>query len=122
MKIELNLGSIAALDEGRIVAAFNKELQKCVSDCVARPDTTGARTVTLVMSVSPDGTDSVCDRVMTDFKVKSSVPGRSSRGYQVQCHPSGKLLVNPESPDDVNQMTIDEAVAGGGSATDTKKK
>jgi hypothetical protein len=43
--------------------------------------------------------------------IRAKVPTRRSRKYQLAAHANGALLVNPDSPDDVSQMTIDEAKA-----------
>lgn len=111
MKVQLDFGQIAELDQGRIAAAFNKELGRVVEDCVRRPDNKTPRTVTLQVKVAPDGSDGVCDRTMIEFTTHSKLPPRTSRAYQTETDGKGKLLVNPESPDDIKQMTLDEAAA-----------
>lgn len=118
MKIKLGLSTIKELQMGKVSAAFDHELQHVVKDCMDRPDDKTARKVQLTIDVVPDTSDGVCDMVQASFTVKSSVPARKSRVYQLSAHASGAVLVNPESPEDIGQGTLDEVLSGNDDSDD----
>lgn len=110
MAIEkFSLKSLADIDNGRVREAFEQALGRCESDCKDRPGVDAARKVTLTATLSPvidpDGEMSSCN---VQFQITDSVPQRKSKVYNMQAGRAG-LLFNELSPDEVNQMTIDEA-------------
>lgn len=115
MKIRLSLATLGQLDLGKIDAAFAAELRHVVKDCIDRPHEESARKVVLELAVTPRASDGVCSVVDGEFTLKSTVPPRRTRPYEMAVHASGQLLVNPESPDDIRQGTLDEV---GGSEGD----
>lgn len=107
-KIQLSLSNLKELGNGVLDAAFRKDLEFCVRDCVDRPGDKRPRKVALIMTIEPEEEDGVCDTVAAEFEVRASIPTRRSRKYSLQAKPNGTLLVNPESPDDIRQGTLDE--------------
>lgn len=107
-KIKLTLTSLKQLEDGKVVLAFDRELARVVRDCVDRPGDATARKVTLTMIVTPDAYEGVCEAVNSEFRVQSSVPVRRSRPYHMEVDARGAVLVNPASPEQVNQHTLDE--------------
>lgn len=101
--------NIGEIDDGRIAAAVNVELGRVVQDCINRPGDASARKVTIETIVKPQkGDDGVCVAVDVEFEVKSRVPSRRSKRYEMQTNAGGALVFNPASPDDVRQGTLDE--------------
>ena len=110
-KVKLGLENLQLLDNQKIAAAFNHELRHVVKDCIDRPGDDRARAVSLDMTVTPecDRESGVCDTVSVEFTVKSAVPNRRSRKFQMAVDAKGVIVVNPESPENVRQGTLDEA-------------
>lgn len=108
MKMRLTLETLKDLDLGKVNAAFDRELAHVVKDCIDRPDDRTARTVSLELAVTPEAEGGVCEVVNGEFTIKSKVPPRRSRRYEMAVKPTGVALINPESPDAVRQMTLDE--------------
>jgi hypothetical protein len=114
MKIKLGLSSLKELDMGKIAAAFDHEMRHVVNDCLDRPGDETARTVSLCMKMVPDcDSTGVAETVTAEFVIKSTVPPRTSKKYQLQTHRNGHVLVNPESPEDITQGTLDEVLEDG---------
>lgn len=113
MKIPMTLNSLGELDNGKIVAAFDHELRHVVRDCVDRPGDKSSRVVTLQLNVTPDPDErSLCETVLCEFTVKSQVPPRRTKAYQLEARANGAVLVNPASPESIRQGTLDEAGLG----------
>ena len=108
MQITLTLDTLKEIDSGRISAAFNAELRRIAQDLIDRPADPTARTVVLTVTVKPNGDSGVCETADLEFRVKSSVPQRRSRSYSVAVQGNGSLVMNPVSPQDVRQRTLDE--------------
>lgn len=108
MKIRLSLATLGQLDLGKVDAAFANELRHVVKDCIDRPHEGQARKVVIELAVTPRPSDGVCSVVDGEFTLKSTVPPRRTRPYEMAVHASGALMVNPESPEDVRQGTLDE--------------
>ena len=114
MMIEFSLANLQALDNGRVVEAFNQAVKRVVGDCQDRPALKKARKVTLEMEVVPvfaqDGAGGL-DSIKAVFKVTDTAPKRESKEYSFGCHTrKGKpeLVFNDLSDDNVHQRTIDE--------------
>ena len=109
MKIKLGLSTLKELDMGKITAAFDHELKHVVKDCIDRPGDNRDRVVELQMRVVPDCDGSgIAETVTAEFSIKSKVPPRQSKKYQLQASANGVVTVNPESPENVHQGTLDE--------------
>lgn len=109
MKARLTLEQLARLDNGKVAAVFARELRHVVSDCIDRPTDDKARKITMTVSVTPQECDGVCETVEAEVTIKSSVPDRRTRPYQLAVDAKGDAIVNDASPDDVLQGTLDEA-------------
>ena len=122
-KQRLTLAALTGLDSGTAAAVFQNEMRKAVADCTDRPGLDTPRKVMLEVTIAPV-TDSrgVCEHANVDFKVHSSIPHQKTRQYQMEVDSRGELLFNPESPDDVHQQTIDEALDGVSEATGKKRR
>lgn len=110
MAIErFNLGSLSALDGGRVREAFEQALKRCEADCKDRPALKDPRRVSLTATITPvvgdDGNLESCD---VQFQIVDSIPKRKSKVYNMKSTASG-LLFNELSPEDINQRTLDEA-------------
>jgi len=110
---ELNLKTLFEnLDGGRVSAAFQHELQRCIADCNDRPGEEKNRTVTLKFNVSPVCDESgLCEEIKGKFHVASSVPQRRSKVYSFQARKragQNQLVFNDMSDDNIAQKTIDE--------------
>lgn len=110
MKQKFTLASLSDLDMGKVSAAVQGELSAVVRDLVDRPGDQAKRSVILQIDLTPEKNDlGVCETALVDFKISSRVPPRQSRAYSMGVHPSGGLIFNPESPDNVRQASLDEA-------------
>lgn len=108
-KMKLGLDTLNQIDMGKIKAAFDHELKHVVKDALDRPGDSTPRVVQLSMSVVPDvDSQGVAETVTCEFNVKSKVPPRRSKKYQLQASANGTVMVNPESPDNIHQGTLDE--------------
>lgn len=105
---QITLSSVAELDSSRIATAFDQALRRCEADLKDRPAVRAARSVSLTITLKPD-TDSTGEltSVSVAFDVKESIPKRSSRAYVAEMGRAG-LHVNDLSPDDPNQLTLDD--------------
>jgi hypothetical protein len=112
MKLTLGLGTLKELDAGRIELAFNKALRDIIEDCRDRPTDETGRKVTLTAIVTPEHIDGVLDTCQVEFEVDAKVPKRRSKAYQMQAQGNGYLIVNPVSPTNVRQGTLDDAKDG----------
>lgn len=122
-KQRLTLEALTGLDSGQAAAAFQHELKKAVKDCVDRPGEEGEREVTLKVKVKPALQSSgICTHASVDFECHSKIPRQKTRKYDMEVDARGELLFNPESPEDVNQQTIDEALDGVSAATGKKRR
>lgn len=106
----LSLETMAMVDYGKIDAALQLHLKRAGQDCMDRPGDKNPRKVTLTISLKPviqqDG--DVTD-VDAEFEISSTVPKHRSRPIHMMPRRGGHLVFTPESPDNAEQMTIDEA-------------
>lgn len=107
---KFEMKSLATIDGGRINAAFERELKRIREDCIDRPGLKRPRQVQLMVTLSPvmddNGTDLASCNVQ--FQIKSSLPKRESKVFNMTADRRGDLLFNELSPEDVRQRTIDE--------------
>jgi len=109
---ELTLATLKdQLEGGRVGAAFDLELKRCIDDCVDRPGDSNARKVTIELAIVPVlGDGGFCDEARGVLKVTSSVPKRKTKpiSFGIRKSKGGHQLVfNDLSEDDINQRTID---------------
>lgn len=111
MLMKLELAAIAGLDEGRIGMAFADALRRCEEHCRDLPALEKPRKVLLEVSMVPeyDATSQSCVAVAVSFKVADTVPKRESTTYVMKALHGGGLVYNDMSPDDIRQMTLDQA-------------
>ncbi len=104
---ELNLSTLEQIDGGTAVEMFKVEMLHAVRDCDDRPALKKPRTVTLECVITPESDDhGVLLGVSLDFHVKSKVPMRKTKPVHAFVDSKGRVLFNPNSPDNVNQQTI----------------
>lgn len=116
-----DLDHIRQLDFGRIGAAFNVELERCVRDCMDRPADNRARSVAISFKLRPqsNSTEVVdCDNVLVECEITGAVPKRRTKLYTMTPNRQGKLTFNPDLPDEPEQPTLyddqERADAAGG--------
>jgi len=107
--MQLSLDSLKDLDDGRVLVAFGHELKRAVMDCIDRPGDKNGRTVSLEFKLTPIiGEDGTCDGANGEFAIKSKVPTRKSKSYEFNVNRKGHLIYSSNSPDDIDQTTIDD--------------
>ena len=106
MKVPLTIEKMLEMDGGKLSGAIAHELAKVAEDMKVRSGDTKVRKINVQLEFQPDERDPAVG--WTRFKVKSTVPDQKSRDYSVAVHGKHGLVVNPESPDDVRQSTLDE--------------
>jgi hypothetical protein len=102
----LTLESLKDLDTGKARMAFDKELKRCVQDCIDRPNDESARTVTMQLSLKPVSDGQECDGCKGEFEIKSKVPVRRTRAYHFGIKTTGALYFNEDSLDNADQATL----------------
>lgn len=66
------------------------------------------RKVVIEIGIKPDADpDGSCDRVKTQIQVTSTVPRHRTRVHEMALHTNGALSFNADSPDNVDQETMD---------------
>lgn len=105
---ELTLTSLAAMDGGRVGAAFQQSLKRALLDCEDRPHEAKARVITLQVGIVPAiaDADEVCDEIRMKVQVTDSVPKRQTRPYSCRLRAGGMAAFNDESLDDVDQLSL----------------
>jgi hypothetical protein len=112
---QLSLENLVRVDGGRLAAAFDLAIKRCVLDCEDRPGLDKARKVMLVVELKPaKAEDGNAYEVDFAFAVKDTAPQRNLRKLTGVIRRGGVLAWNDDSPDDPNQMTLDEEAPGFG--------
>lgn len=110
-KMKLNLESLNQLGNGVLSVAFERDMAWCIRDCVDRASDERPRKLVLEVAIVPDAEeDGVCSDVSMEFEIRSSIPSRRSRKYNVAVSANGAAMINPLSPGGANQGTLDELV------------
>lgn len=114
---QLTLESMALADDGRIKAAVDLHLKKLIDDCMDRPGSDMARTLTLELFVVPqlDPDTGQCDDVNIEFQIGSKVPKHRSRPINCKTRKSKDgpmVLFNDLSEADADQKTLDQQAPG----------
>ena len=106
---ELNLEGLSHIAGGTVDAAFSKHVKRAIMDCEDRPGDKNARTISLVVKVTPvilqDG--AITD-VQIERDVASAVPKHVSKTVECRVKAGGRALFNDLSEADYDQRTIDE--------------
>lgn len=110
--VELTLGSLEELDDGRVSIAFGQAMRAAVQDCVDRPAEKKVRTVTLELKLKPiiDTDDGITEMkgASGEFTIKSKVPERRSKTYEMRANKKGQLAFSSNSPENMDQATFDD--------------
>jgi hypothetical protein len=108
--LELTLGALAKLDDGKAHEAFQRLLQRAIADCLDRPGDATARKVTLQVALVPVlDTDLSCTEVKTQIECKAALPAYRTKVYSMGPRQSRKgpmLVINEDSPDNIDQGTL----------------
>lgn len=105
---ELSLEKLKDFDLGKINVAFQKALRAAAQDCIERPGETKARSVNLEFAMAPVvEVEGHCDNVRAEFRITTSLPKQVSRRYEFRVDKRGNLSYSADSPDSVDQMTLD---------------
>lgn len=108
-KAKFTFGSIPLLDGGKIVLAFDKEVERAVADCMDRPADKRPRSVQVTFKMIPTSTEESkgdCDQVVIAAEITSTIPKRRTRPYVMVPHTNNQLSFNPDLPDDPNSATL----------------
>lgn len=113
---EFKLQNLPLVNGGMLAAAFDQLIERCAQDCEDRPAHDKARKVVLTVEFSPTPTGRDLDSVKGEVTLSANLPKiemptisfgfRKKRGKNGQ--PSGMLVFNDLSEDDIHQRTIDE--------------
>lgn len=102
--------TIHELDDGRVGVAVDRAIRAAAMDCVDRPGLSAARTVTLKLEITPEGTaEGVCTSCSVESVISSTLPAKRSSAMNARVAGNGQLQWNNLSPDDAGQSTLDEA-------------
>lgn len=119
-----SLEALQHLDGGKAAVAFRRAVEDCVRDCQDRPLDDKARKVTLELSITPvAGEDPEFENsfraegVEGQFKIATTLPKRQTKPYSFGIDAKGRMYFSRNSPDNVNQTTIDDIDPATGKAT-----
>lgn len=103
----LSLGALKDIDMGKIDVVFRRALEQVARDCADRPGDKSSRKVRLEVEIKPAADESgVCNFVDVGFTITSKVPAFRTRDYEMRLNYQGTFFFNPDSPDDVQQETM----------------
>ena len=112
---EVDFESVGEMHGGRLQFAFNEAVNACVKDCVNLPNVSGARSVTLVLSIKPiplkDGGD--LERCVFSASVSKKLAKRETEEFTAEIRFKDRqplLAYNDMSGDEPRQRTIDELI------------
>lgn len=101
----LSLETLGEVDNGVIVAAFDKALRQVFLDLDDRPDLKTARTLTLTLKMKPLNDKSQLIRADVEFDVKVAIPSKKSVAYPMLPTNDG-LEFQPDIPDNPRQRSL----------------
>ena len=106
--LEVTLDTIAKMDDGKLAAAFALLAREAIQDCADRPALTKKRKVTMTVEFEPEleGRNLSTVKFAVDFQ--GARPALQSRVYSGRLDRKGRLTFNDLSPDDPDQMTLDQ--------------
>jgi hypothetical protein len=106
--LQFTLDNLKDLDGGKAVLAFQTHIVRAANDCLDRPAEPKARTVVLQVELIPvmePGGD--CTEVSLSIQAKSTVPTHKTKAYSMGLRRNGVLVFAPDSPDHIDQTTLD---------------
>ncbi len=108
MKTALTLENLHELGSGAINLAFEKHRKRCIEDCLDRVEDDTKRQIVIKFSMTPVPGAHGCEEVHMDVEIKSTVPAQRTK--LISCVPTtkGQLFFQPDSPDNANQMSLDD--------------
>ena len=110
--VQMTIGSLEELDDGRMAAAFLLHLKRLIQDCHDRPTEKKPRKLLMEMTLKPviesDGGIVECEGANTDFKFRSKIPDHCSKTYSLRTNKNGQASFSSESPDNADQTTFDD--------------
>jgi hypothetical protein len=95
----LALDSVRSLDNGLLAAAFDAELQRAVKDLQDRPTDGKKRKVAIIFTLI--SIDDHADNLAVEAMIKSVIPERISRPYQMTTKQDGRVEFHEDDPGDV---------------------
>lgn len=106
-----SLAQLVNLDLGKVDTAFRHELQRAIADIEDRPENEKPRVVTLKMALKPEEVvQGQAETVAAGFQISLDVPKKHTRIYSMRVMQNHELLFNAESPENPNQLSLDEEV------------
>lgn len=102
MRVQLTLENLKELDSGKVQVAFAKELQRCLLDCINRPNDKKSRKTTLEVSVVPKALEGQCEGVFVAFDVSSKIPPRKTDAYPLGITTAGQAFFSVGSEKELN--------------------
>lgn len=119
---KFDLSTLSRMDGGRIAVAFEQAVNRLRFDCEDRPAVEGKRVVQLEVTMEPVANDDgALSSVDVSFRIKETLPKRTSKIYNMQAV-AGGLLFNELSPDEVKQKTLDMAPRPSGQVETSSRK
>jgi hypothetical protein len=100
----LSLHTIKDIDFGLVAAAFDLEMQRVVKDLQDRPMDGKKRKVAIIFTIA--SLDERGDSIGVEAQVKSAIPDRVTRPYEMRTQQDGRIVFNPETPENPEQTTI----------------
>jgi len=106
--LKFKVETMADIDGGRLKAAIEKQLKRCVDDCKDRASLDKPRKVMIELCLTPvaDDTTGEAEQVWLDYQVKTAIPSLHREGLSLGLQKNGDLLFNEHSPGNVDQRTV----------------
>lgn len=111
MKMPLDFAALQQIDNGKLGRAVTSELGKIARDVADRFEDSRARKLSVSITFTPAAEDGMVVGATMEMEISSTLPSKRSRPYTLGVHHGGGFVVNPEAPENPQQMTIDEAGA-----------
>lgn len=110
--VQLTIGSLEELDDGRMAAAFLHHMKRLIQDCHDRPTEKKSRKLMMELTVKPvvasDGGIVECEGADADFRFRSKIPDHCSKTYSLRTNKNGQAAFSSTSPENADQTTFDD--------------
>lgn len=83
------------LSEGKVLRKANELIQEAARDCVAKPNITKGRVITLTVALWPSQDEDGVIEVVSDGKASLSLPGLKFGQTVAKVDSQGRVLVSP---------------------------
>lgn len=104
-----SFGALGKLDDGYTARLLDKLLREAVASCYDRPGDERARTLTLKLHVTPQSQGATCVGVNLEAEVGPLARPTERTGLiGMRVGERNTLRFNPMSPDNPDQLTLDE--------------